>query len=162
MPRKRFPIVLLLGVLSSLLIVAGACSPNVTNDQPLVVTQVGSIRQHFQVEANPVDPAESADSLYPLWPNPYSRGSGDSVVAIDFSLKASGAAALLIQNPIGDEILRLQDDSLEAGHYHTGWNPLAADGTPLRPGLYFVTLHVYDVNTRNFVSSKLLYIQNND
>lgn len=111
------------------------------------------IRLIFSIKASlPV-----RDSLYPVFPNPFSRVTGDTNLALAFTLKDSGTATLLIQNVIGDAIATYSDSLLGPGLYQGRWNPFASDGTALNPGLYFVTLRV-----RDYINSRLVNIQNND
>ena len=112
-----------------------------------------SIRLNFFYKAG----SPLGDSLYPIFPNPFNRATGDTGVFIRFALNDSGVVALLIQNVLGDEIAGYADSLLPAGIYSGQWNPIASDGTPLIPGLYFVTLHA-----GNYINSRLVNIENND
>ena len=121
-----------------------------TNDS---VTPSASIRLNFAYKS--AQPA--GDSLYPIFPNPFSRASGDTNFTIRFALNDTGAVALLVQNVLGDEIAGYADSLLPAGIYSGQWNPIASDGTPLNSGLYFITLHA-----GNYINSRLVNIQNNE
>lgn len=138
--------IILLGVLG--------CSPASEPQTLKVRSQEFGIHGHFQVESNP----DGIDSLYPMYPNPFSRGSGDSLIAVTFSVKDSAQVILLIQNPLGDEVVRFRDSLLFGGVYRGLWDPIASDGVPLNAGMYFITLNI---NSRNYINSRLLYIQNN-
>ncbi len=96
------------------------------------------------------------DSLYQVYPNPYARGE-DSVIFITFSKADSGATTVLIQNPIGQAVATYTDSAVAPGLYSTHWNPIAADGQALNPGLYYVTLR-----TGNYINSRLISILTND
>ena len=102
-------------------------------------------------------PDTSADYLYPVYPNPFNRVTGDTALFIRFSLHDSGSAIVLVQNVIGDAISEYSDSTLGAGVYTAHWNPLSTDGTRLKSGLYFITLH-----TKNYINSRLVNIQENE
>jgi len=99
----------------------------------------------------------SADSLYPVYPNPFNRGIGDTSLFLQFAVSDSGAANLVIQNALGDEIVLFSDSALAPGLYSGYWNPLTSGGAALLSGIYFVTL-----NTGNFINSRLVYIEENE
>lgn len=102
-------------------------------------------------------PDTSQDFLYPVYPNPFNRVTGDTTLFIRFSLHDTGSAIVLVQNAIGDAITEYNDTALEPGVYISHWNPLAHDGTRLNSGLYFITLH-----TKNYINSRLVNIQENE
>lgn len=111
-----------------------------------------SVHLHFTYKsAQP-----SNDSLYPIFPNPFNRVTGDTSLAIQFTLRDSGAVALVIQNAIGNQIAVFSDSILPPGFYAGWWSPFASDGTPLMSGIYFVTL-----NNGDFINSRLVDIQEN-
>ncbi|MDP4198376.1 MAG: hypothetical protein Q8902_02260 [Bacteroidota bacterium] len=97
------------------------------------------------------------DSLFPIFPNPFNRVTGDTTLHIRFALKDSGSAVVLVQNAIGDEITQYSDSALAPGIYATSWDPLSADGSRLNAGLYFITLH-----TQNYINSRLVNIEENE
>jgi hypothetical protein len=118
-----------------------------------------SIRKNFLIQSSNTFP----DSLAPVYPNPYNHNSGDSSVALFFTLRDTGAVKIIIQNPIGDSIAIFRDSLLPPGSFTGFWNPVLSDGTRLRPGLYFITMRVAPNNPdRNYINSKLLQIQSND
>jgi hypothetical protein len=82
------------------------------------------------------------DSLHPIFPNPFNSFEGDTTVHIHFTLSDTARTVILIQNPIGDEVVRFSDSLMPKGEYHGYWAPRATDGTALSNGLYFITLHV--------------------
>jgi hypothetical protein len=127
------------------------------DSQHIIYTEHKSITDHFTIEAGSSYP----DSLADPFPNPYNHSAGDNKIAIGFSLADSGNVKLIIQNAIGDSVVVFQDTSLKAGAYSSEWLPFAIDGTPLRAGLYFITLRAAP-NARNYIESHLLYIENND
>ena len=116
-----------------------------------------SIRSVFNIESSP----GTRDSLAPPYPNPYNHQLGDTSIRIFFSLADSANVKVIIQNPIGDSVAIFKDDKLNAGAYEGWWTPLNSLREPLRAGLYFVTLRV-DPEKRNYIDSRLLYIENND
>jgi hypothetical protein len=135
----------------SILLVLLVCGCMIENDTslPLRAQRVG-IRQHFLIDTGHTD---YIDSLYPLYPNPFNRAAGDDSLNIRFTVEDSSRVLILIQNPIGEEVIRFEDDSLPSGQYHAGWHPLASDGEPLNSGIYFVTFR-----TDRYVVSRMLNI----
>jgi hypothetical protein len=102
-------------------------------------------------------PDTSSDYLYPVYPNPFNRVTGDTALFIRFSLHDSGSAIVLVQNVIGDAISEYNDSASAPGIYTAHWDPRAQDGTRLKSGLYFITLH-----TKNYINSRLVNIQENE
>ena len=102
-------------------------------------------------------PDTSIDYLYPIYPNPFNRVTGDTALFIRFSQHDSGSAIVLVQNVIGDAISEYNDSTSLPGVYTAHWDPRAADGTRLKSGLYFITLH-----TNNYINSRLVNIQENE
>lgn len=120
--------------------------------------EVKSIKTYFRVQSGSSYP----DSLAPMFPNPYNRVAGDSVINIFFSLRDSGDVKVIIQNPLGDSVVVFEDKSLPAGSYPGSWEPINSAGEHLREGLYFITLRVSpNVNARNYINSRLFLIEAN-
>jgi hypothetical protein len=116
--------------------------------------QTGSIRLAFAYKQ--MQP--TADSLYPVFPNPFSRVDGDTGVCIEFALSDSTyPTEVLVQNALGDPVAEFSDSTLPTGVYTGWWNPLATDGTPLMSGIYFVTLQ-----NGAFINSRLVSVQENE
>jgi hypothetical protein len=111
-----------------------------------------SIRSRFQIEAG----ENFADSLYPLFPNPFNRAAGDTAITIQFTIADTSRAIVLIQNPIGEEVVRFEDDTLSPGQYRAGWQPLSSEREPLNSGIYFVTFR-----TDQYIVSRMFNIQTN-
>jgi hypothetical protein len=126
------------------------CSCTTDSIQP-----TGSIRIAFQWSGKGAPSAK--DSLFPVYPNPFNRGAGDTSLGIQFAMKDSGTATVLIQNFLGDAVAGFTDSLLAPGNYLGFWNPRASDGALLTSGLYFVTLHVGE-----FVTSRLVNIEENE
>ena len=135
----------------SLLLLISGCVAESDPSFPLQAHRV-SIRSHFLVEAGEAEP----DSLYPLFPNPFNRDVGDDSINIHFSLEDTSHVIILIQNPVGEEVIRFEDDTLSPGQYRAGWNPLSTDGEPLNSGIYFVTYR-----TDDYIVSRMLSILTN-
>ncbi len=135
------------------------CTESTLSDTALPITQTDHriIRDHFQIEAGSNYP----DSLSNPFPNPYNHSNGDNRIHIGFTLADTGNVKLIIQNAIGDSVVVFQDTSLTSGMYSAEWEPLSVHKTPLRAGLYFITLRAAP-NERNYIQSHLLYIENND
>jgi len=128
-------------------------APSYTNEAPVHA----KIRSVFSIEGT----SDFPDSLANPHPNPYNRQFGDSSIFISFTLKDSADVKVIIQNPIGDSVVIFWDEVLPPGSYNNWWVPLNALNVPLREGLYFITLRV-DPERRNYIDSKLLYLENND
>ncbi len=120
-------------------------------------TEYQIIRDRFQIEAGSNFP----DSLANPFPNPYNHSNGNTKIHIRFTLADTGNVKLIIQNAIGDSVVVFQDTSLRSGSYSAEWVPLSVNRTPLRAGLYFITLRAAP-NERNYIESHLFYIENND
>lgn len=147
----------ILGLLS-LCAIFGCTGSTLPDDTiPITQTDYQNIRDRFQIEAGSNFP----DSLGNPYPNPYNHSNGDTKIHIRFTLADTGNVKLIIQNPIGDSVVVFQDTSLKSGSYSAEWVPLSVDRTPLRAGLYFITLRAAP-NARNYIESHLLYIENND
>ncbi|HZK76069.1 MAG TPA: hypothetical protein VFD13_04100 [Candidatus Kapabacteria bacterium] len=131
-------------LIAALFLSVGGCS---TATAPM-----NSIRLNFAFKA--AQPAN--DSLYPVFPNPFNRVAGDTSLGIQFALRDSGSAQIVIQNVLGDQIDIFSDSTLRSGYYTGWWNPLASDGTRLINGLYFITLRNGD-----FIFSRLVDVQEN-
>ena len=119
-------------------------------------TSVDPISASLLLKFNYKGASAAADSLYPIYPNPYSRGS-DTTIFITFSKFDSGATTIVIQNPIGDAVATYSDTLVSPGIYSASWNPVTSTGDPLNSGLYFVTLH-----TGTYIRSRLISILTND
>jgi hypothetical protein len=144
-------------ILAMFVMVMGCATEPPTSNGHLIV-QPKPIKSLFSVQAN----NPSSDSLYTIYPNPFSRATGDSVEFLQFAIADSSQVIVLIQNPLGDQVAMFEDSTLYAGTYSGKWNPVASDGSGLNPGIYFVTLHVTDtVNHTSFIDSQVLNILNN-
>ena len=99
----------------------------------------------------------AADSLYPVYPNPFNRAGGDTSLFLQFTVTDTSAVDLIVQNALGDAVVLFSDSLLVPGDYNGYWNPLASDGTSLMSGIYFVTLQAGD-----FINSRLVYIEENE
>jgi hypothetical protein len=111
-----------------------------------------SIRSRFQIEAG----ENFHDSLYPLFPNPFNRAAGDTAITIQFTIGDTSRTLVLIQNPLGEEVVRFEDDTLSPGQYRAGWQPLSSEREPLNSGIYFVTFR-----TDTYIVSRMFNIQTN-
>ena len=137
------------------------CADSSVQTPNMHVSETGrySIRNTFHIESSGSYP----DSLAPLFPNPFNRTTGDSIVTLFFTLKDTGTVKILIQNPIGDSIAIFVDSLLPPGSFTDFWHPVTANGTRLHAGLYFITMHAApDDFDRNYISSRLLQIQSNE
>jgi hypothetical protein len=140
---------ILLGLLVS------ACAEPQIGDEDADAPVYAKIRSVFSEQGS----SEFRDSLANPHPNPFKFG--DTSIFISFTLTDSAKVKVIIQNPIGDSVAFFEDDVLPAGAYAGWWVPENPAGRPLRAGLYFVTLRA-DPDKRNYIDSKLLYIENND
>ena len=132
-----------------------------TGDEQQESSNEAPVRKHirslFSVEGSSGFP----DSLANPHPNPYNHQLGDTSIRICYTLADSAFVKVIIQNPIGDSVAIFQDANLPGGFYEGWWTPLNDLNVPLRAGLYFITLRV-DPDRRNYIDSKLLFIENND
>lgn len=136
--------------LALMFLIAG-CVAESGSSLPLHADRV-SIRARFMVEAGEAQP----DSLFPLYPNPFNRDAGDDSVNIHFTIEDTSKVIILIQNPIGEEVVRFEDDTLSPGQYRAGWRPLSSEREPLNSGIYFVTFR-----TDRYIVSRMLNILTN-
>jgi len=142
-------------------VLAAGCADSTTPTANIHITEIArySIRSHFHIQS----PGSYPDSLAPFYPNPFNRTIGDSVVTILFTTKDTGDVKIIIQNPLGDSVAVFQDSIIPPGIFTGLWQPVTANGTRLRPGLYFITMHAApDDPDRNYINSRLLQIQSND
>ncbi|MFI5264275.1 MAG: hypothetical protein ACHQM6_07155 [Candidatus Kapaibacterium sp.] len=140
---------------------AAGCSDSTAPGANIHISEIArySIRSHFRIESSGSYP----DSLAPLFPNPFNRTIGDSVITIFFTTKDTGEVKIVIQNPLGDSVAIFRDSVVPPGIGIGSWQPVTANGTRLRPGLYFITMHAApDDPDRNYINSRLLQIQSND
>jgi hypothetical protein len=139
-----------------LLLVVAGCVADGGTGSALQPQRLG-IRENFTHQPM-VDAGEQPmpDSLYPLFPNPFNRDAGDDSVNLVFTLKDSSRVIILIQNPIGEEVVRFEDETLSPGQYRAGWHPLSAEREPLNSGIYFVTFR-----TDRYIVSRMLSILTN-
>jgi hypothetical protein len=112
-----------------------------------------SIRKTFHIEGSNSYP----DSLAAMYPNPFNHNGGDVYDTLVFTVRDTGNVTIVIQNPLGDSVAIFSDSTLFPGSYTGTWDPVSSNGTRLRPGLYFITMH-----TANYVNSRLLDILSND
>ncbi len=118
-----------------------------------------SIRKNFRIESSGSFP----DSLAPVFPNPFNRQTGDTVINVFFSLKDTAEVKIIIQNPIGDSIAVYRDSLLPPGTGSGAWQPLNAAGERLKAGLYFITIRIAPNDAaRNYINSRLLQIESNE
>jgi hypothetical protein len=135
----------------SLLILICGCVAESNAPQRIAVPEL-PIRDNFQIEAGDF----INDSLLPIFPNPFNRAAGDTHLNLHFQLSDSSQVLILIQNPMGEEVVRFKDSTLSKGQYRAQWAPLNSAREPLNAGLYFVTFR-----TRRYISSRMLSIQTN-
>ena len=137
------------------------CSETETPNAEVHVTGTAhySIRKTFRIQSSGAFP----DSLAPIFPNPFNRQTGDSVINVFFTIKDTAEVKIIIQNPIGDSIAVYRDSLLPPGSGSGAWQPLNAAGARLKAGLYFITIRIApnDLN-RNYINSRLLQIESND
>jgi len=139
-------------------IVLFGCSVEAPTSQQNKIVAAKPIRSLF----HPLSGIPTSDSLLPVFPNPFSRASGDTTVLLRFTIKDTSRTLMLIQNPIGDEIARFVDSTLPPGTYPGSWFPVGNDGGALNPGLYFITLRVNDtLGNTIYINSRLLNINDN-
>ena len=101
---------------------AFACSDLSTQEANMQFTGTArySIRKNFRVESSGSYP----DSLAPIYPNPFNRTIGDSVVNLYFTLKDTGDVKIVIQNPIGDSVAESSISDRYRRRFADAANPL--------------------------------------
>lgn len=124
---------------------------------PLQNSQIRSIKKTFSIQTG----GSQTDSLAPMYPNPFNHALGDTTIFITFTIKDTARVKIIVQNAVGDSVVVFQDSILSAGIYSGSWEPLNSLGEPLRSGIYFITMRA-DPYLRNYISSRLFYIENND
>jgi hypothetical protein len=76
-----------------------------------------------------------AFALYPNYPNPCNPST-----IISFDLPVPAPTTLALYNVLGQEIARLVDSRLSAGHHVVNWDGRNALGQPVASGVYFYRL----------------------
>ncbi len=106
----------------------------------------------------PVDPFTSSKKVFPEgfalapnYPNPFNPTS-----SIVFQLPVASSVTLKVFSLVGEEVLTLVDERLEAGSYETKF-----DGTRLSTGVYFYRLEAQEVNGNRFFAKtmKMIYLR---
>ncbi len=93
------------------------------------------------VEENRNSPPNSTQ-LLPNYPNPFSSratspaSGGVPGTTIEYSLAQTTPVTISVYNMLGQEVIRLVDETKPAGHYRVIWNGQNAGGQPLPNGLY--------------------------
>lgn len=138
-------------VFSLVLLLLSGCVSESTEAQNNPLERL-PLREHFALEVGDF----VNDSLLPLFPNPFNRAAGDTTINFNFWVSDTMHTIILIQNPIGEEVVRYEDSTLPSGQYRGSWAPVTSEGEPLNPGLYFVTFR-----TENYIFSRMLSLQTN-
>lgn len=138
-----------------------SCSGTATPDSPAMAKSPVVVK-HFAEVFHAMGSADVPDSLAPVFPNPFNRVTGDSVINILFTLSDTASVVLLIQNPLGDSVAVFKDEVMAGGIFSGAWAPVNAAGIHLREGLYFITLRIRDdQHSRDYINSELLSIEAN-
>jgi len=80
-------------------------------------------------------------ALYSNYPNPFwsaatSRFAGNPETTIEYSLQQTTPVTISVYNMLGQEVMRLVDETKPAGHYRVIWNGQDGNGQPQPNGLY--------------------------
>ena len=78
-------------------------------------------------------------SLGNAYPNPFNPET-----TIEFKLPQAGHSVLSVYNAVGQEVVRLADERLEAGVYQANWDGRDKSGQQVSSGVYMYTLKVGD------------------
>ena len=78
-------------------------------------------------------------SLGNAYPNPFNPET-----TIEFKLSQAGHSVLSVYNAVGQEVVRLADELLEAGVYQANWDGRDKSGQQVSSGVYMYTLKVGD------------------
>ena len=109
-----------------------AGDPESPLDPDSTIADIGAyyFHQNLGVKENTFSLKPSAFSLHPPYPNPFNPET-----SLRFDLPKSGHVLLTIYNIMGEEIVNLVDETMEAGSYAETWD---AEGIP--SGIYFARL----------------------
>jgi hypothetical protein len=124
--------------------------PDGTKTLELILSPLFTVYRTFRFPWTSTDVNESKQlptvaALLPAYPNPFNPST-----AISFTIPRSTFAMLTIFNTLGQEIVTLISDQLNAGTYSTEWN-----ATNVASGVYFCRL-----STDNLVGTrKLLFLK---
>lgn len=97
----------------------------------------------FKILSSITDPSKNEDEipikyeLFQNYPNPF---NGETLIS--FSLPEEGYTTLRIYNVIGEEIIRLVDETIPVGKYYYEWGGKNKLNVKLSSGIYFYQLKV--------------------
>ncbi|HTY37252.1 MAG TPA: T9SS type A sorting domain-containing protein [Bacteroidota bacterium] len=77
----------------------------------------------------------SALTLYPNYPNPFNPST-----RIRYTLPVSTHVTLVIYDILGQEVIRLVDNTESVGMHEVTWNGISRNGQAVASGLYFYRL----------------------
>ena len=80
-------------------------------------------------------------SLSPAYPNPFNPST-----RINYGLSQASQVSLTIHDITGKELVILENNYREAGHYSVQWNGLRRDNTPVSSGIYFCRLQAGNIS----------------
>jgi len=99
---RRFISILRITCVLLLVAFAAGCST-----EPL---QTGPIRLNFAYK----NTQPATDSLYPVYPNPFNRVTGDTSLFLEFAVRDTTSVNLVVQNALGDAVVLFSDSLLMA------------------------------------------------
>jgi hypothetical protein len=109
--------------------------------------QVSSVEQ----EKNGVIPSEY--SLKQNYPNPFNPST-----TINFSLAMQSDVKLIIYNILGQVVVTLVNEQIQAGNHYVNWNSMDNGGRQLTSGIYFYKLTAYGVDGQKFQDIKKMIL----
>ena len=80
--------------------------------------------------------------------------TGNKNLSIEFAIPQDTFVKLYVQNILGDIIITLIDQELQAGIHSVRWSGKNENGQSVNPGFYFVTLQVND-----FIESAIVKVE---
>ncbi|MCK7522103.1 MAG: T9SS type A sorting domain-containing protein [Ignavibacteriales bacterium] len=88
-------------------------------------------------------------ALLQNYPNPF-----NPTTRIEFSLPVESNVKLIIYNLLGQEVIRLADEQMQAGNHKFDWNANDGNGNKLTSGIYFYKLSATGINGNEFQEIK--------
>jgi flagellar hook assembly protein FlgD len=87
------------------------------------------------------------------YPNPF-----NPITKIDFSLPVESNVKLIIYNILGQEVIQLVNNQMQAGNHSILWNANDAGGNQLTSGIYLYKLTASGINGNEFQDIKKMIL----
>ncbi len=108
---------------------------------PTVEPGMVTVGQPTDVDDKPSGSLPRSFKLYPNYPNPFNPST-----TIGFDLPRRSYVELVVFNILGQEIRRLREQSLPAGHHQAVWSGDYVSGQQVPSGIYFYRLRTGDIS----------------